>query len=309
MVPNGQNTHKDDRDCAWSQGYFPMKQLRKNGGGVGTYWGAIPQSMISNAAARAVVGAPRGMGDIFVSNILDRIHFNIVEAGDCSNPTGIAYITNAADLAPPGDLEPCAAEGELCNFSGTKEVWYGQESGWSAPRADGTIEKSWRIALVHDGIKCTKAAFGGKEPRSGAVKAYKVRESQNPAASNWLPPVLNPSGGYYARVQVCDGASGVLQDKRNYDFCKPCPNGKYKPTDVIQKYSDKVHLAAFGYLMNYAVDATHSADDSPYGGVLRSPMKYVGGKDLRHLRQGKYSLWRQSAYRVGPPHRPVEGQP
>ena len=43
---------------------------------------------------------------------------------------------------------------------------------------------------------------------------------------------------------------------------------------MIQKYSDQLRLAAFGYLM----------DENPgngwvrYGGVLRAPMKYVGAK-------------------------------
>ena len=43
---------------------------------------------------------------------------------------------------------------------------------------------------------------------------------------------------------------------------------------MIQKYSEQMRLAAFGYLM----DQTASYSSGRYGGVLRAPMKYVGSK-------------------------------
>lgn len=76
-------------------------------------------------------------------------------------------------------------------------------------------------------------------------------------------------------MQVCNASSGTLQDSRNYNFCKQYPSGNYKPTGVIQKYSDQLRLAAFGYLL----DQTASYNTGGrYGGVLRAPMKYVGTK-------------------------------
>jgi Tfp pilus tip-associated adhesin PilY1 len=66
----------------------------------------------------------------------------------------------------------------------------------------------------------------------------------------------------------------TLQDARDYNLCRQYPNGNYKPTGVIQKYSDQLRLAAFGYLM----DQTASYNNGRYGGVLRAPMKYVGNK-------------------------------
>src|SRR6218665_4046699 len=49
------------------------------------------------------------------------------------------------------------------------------------------------------------------------------------------------------RVRVCDAdASGKLQDQRDYPLCQQYPGGNYKPTGVIQKYSDQLRLAAFG---------------------------------------------------------------
>ncbi len=76
---------------------------------------------------------------------------------------------------------------------------------------------------------------------------------------------------FYARVQVCNAdASKVLQDDRDYSFCVRQPNGFYKPTGTIQKYSDQMRLAAFGYLIDQRLER--------YGGVLRAPMKFVGAK-------------------------------
>ena len=93
-----------------------------------------------------------------------------------------------------------------------------------------------------------------------------------------LGGTLNNDGFFYARVQVCNvDTLKVLQDTRDYRFCTQQPNGFYKPTGSIQKYSDQLRLAAFGYLMDQS-----ASYDSPtpgrYGGVLRAPMKYVGAK-------------------------------
>jgi type IV pilus assembly protein PilY1 len=90
-----------------------------------------------------------------------------------------------------------------------------------------------------------------------------------------LGGTLNSDGFFYARVQVCNVDSAkTLLDVRDYSFCTQQPNGFYKPTGSIQKYSTQMRLAAFGYLM----DQTSSYDGGRYGGVLRVPMKYVGAK-------------------------------
>jgi type IV pilus assembly protein PilY1 len=79
---------------------------------------------------------------------------------------------------------------------------------------------------------------------------------------------------FYTRVKVCETgtigtppfASSALLDPRT-ELCQRYPNGTYKPTGNMQKYSDRIRLAAFGYLMD---------GDARYGGVLRAPMKSVG---------------------------------
>ena len=79
------------------------------------------------------------------------------------------------------------------------------------------------------------------------------------------PPLLDVVYLAAARVRVCDSspAAGGLEDN-----CTQYPNGNYKPTGLLQKYSQKMRYAAFGYLN----DGTLMRD----GGVLRSRMKYVG---------------------------------
>ncbi|MEG2976209.1 MAG: PilC/PilY family type IV pilus protein [Comamonas sp.] len=101
----------------------------------------------------------------------------------------------------------------------------------------------------------------------GNTNSYNLSSSGNNA--------LNTDGFFYSRVQVCNtNTAGALQDARDYNLCRQYPNGNYKPTGAIQKYSDQLRLAAFGYLM----DPTASYNNGRYGGVLRAPMKYVGTK-------------------------------
>lgn len=80
---------------------------------------------------------------------------------------------------------------------------------------------------------------------------------------------------FYARVEVCaTDTNGNLVDTRDYNLCTKYPNGNYKPTGVAQKYSDRLRLAAFSYLL----ENTNSQGGGRYGGVLRVPMKYIGLK-------------------------------
>lgn len=65
----------------------------------------------------------------------------------------------------------------------------------------------------------------------------------------------------FARVRVCDSA--LLETN-----CSRYPSGNYKPTGLIQKNSQKLNFAAFGYLN----DGTLTRD----GGVLRAKMGAVG---------------------------------
>lgn len=72
------------------------------------------------------------------------------------------------------------------------------------------------------------------------------------------------AGPMYARVKVCDSSEATTR----VDLCQRYPSGGYKPVGEIQKKSESLRIAAFGYLM----DDTRAR----YGGVLRAPMRFPG---------------------------------
>lgn len=248
VIPNG------DPVCMWNSTNFPAKQLRRSGGS-GNYFGAIPNSMVTDAAG----------SDIWIANTLNRVYFGTSATGTCGNTSAYNLgSSGATQIGPitagvnrPNDTTVCAGENASCAFTGIKEVWYGA----------GT---TWKVAPASNGVSCANSVFG--DPISGTVKNCYTRNY----SGTWTPTsgTLNSDGFFYSRVQVCNVVSSVLQDNRDYGLCKVYPNGNYKPTGSIQKYSDQLRLAAFGYLM----DQTNSASGGRYGGVLRAPMKYVGAK-------------------------------
>lgn len=125
--------------------------------------------------------------------------------------------------------------------------------------------------LAANGVDCSSDFFGvnwgpGNHCYLAPYNGPWVPPLGSPAQ---LPPgVFNSDGFFFARVQVCDSTNGVLDDVRGYALCEKYPNGKFKPTGVIQKYKDQMRIAAFGYLI--------SAPQGRYGGLLRVPMKFVG---------------------------------
>jgi type IV pilus assembly protein PilY1 len=67
-----------------------------------------------------------------------------------------------------------------------------------------------------------------------------------------------------AAVEVCSATEGPLRP----DLCKLQKSGNYKPTGLMQQYSDSIRFSAFGYALD--------TGNQRYGGVLRAPMKYAG---------------------------------
>jgi type IV pilus assembly protein PilY1 len=258
VIPNG------DPICMWNSTNFPAKRLARNGGGAGSYWGAVPDSMKADA----------GADDIWVANTLNRIYFR---AG--SNPTGSCKDTSGYRLGGPPmgqgpvgtvkskrppDTVLCSAEDDMCEFSGVREVWFGVPDG-----------DTWTVSNASNGIHCSSEVMGAPPP-AGASRSCYTRSYQK----GWKPPpsapAINSDGFFYSRVQVCNKSKDLLQDVRDFDLCMQYPSGFYKPVGVIQNYSDQLRLAAFGYLM----DQTASEAGGRYGGVLRAPMKYVGQKNF-----------------------------
>lgn len=188
------------------------------------------------------------------------------------NPTGSSeqcyYTTGDSSWTPAPNVTECASENGSCALpTGTWEVLYGADT-------------RWRVAPVSGTVPCTNAVWG--DPASGTGKKCYYR----PYTGTWTPTVaaaaLNSDGYFFARVQVCDrdATTYALKEKRYWNLCTQYSDGattarpSFKPTGTVQKYSDQLRLAAFGYLL----DQTASYSSGRYGGVLRAPMKYVGAK-------------------------------
>ncbi|MDQ0073245.1 type IV pilus assembly protein PilY1 [Variovorax boronicumulans] len=251
VLPNG------DPICMWNSTNFPAKQLTRDGGGSGSYWGAVPRRMITAA----------GTNDIWVANTLNKIYFGTARGGSCTSTGSYSLSTNSTGTGPfsfngskPAAATKCADENGTCSFNrSSREIWYGA----------GT---SWMVGQFTNSAACTNAVFS--DPVPGTVKAcYSLPANTTPRPVDGL----NSDGFFYSRVKVCDkDSAGNLADARDYTFCTKYPSGNYKPTGTVQKYSDQLRLSAFGYLM----DQTNSGGNPAgrYGGVLRAPMKYVGTK-------------------------------
>ncbi len=273
VLPNG------DPTCMWnSSSNFPAKQLPRAGGTSGSaYFGAVPLSMQTGA----------GTNDIWVANTLNQIYFGTASGGGCGNtgtytlgvtsatsgfgPITNPYLTRTTAYAGFGSpATACASENGTCSFTGVKEVLYG---------AQGTSSSNggWIVFPASNGVACSNNFSGAfVDPAPGTGKNCYIRDY----TGTWTPPAsgITSDAFFYSRVQVCNistATPATLLDNRDYGLCTQYPNGFYKPTGSIQKYSDQLRLAAFGYLM----DQTQSSNGSGrYGGVLRAPMKFVGAK-------------------------------
>ena len=210
-------------------------------------------------------------GDIWVSNCLNRVHFGTQSTGTCNAPgnnsnlgsssAGTSGITPFNGTLIGFSSTSCAAENATCTFTGTKGVAYGAGIAWN-------------IGVFTGSTPCTNGVF--TDPISGTAKNCYV-------ATTWTPPsstttllgatALTSDQFFYTRVRVCESTAGVTTDTRKYineDYCLKYASGYFKPVGNLQKYSDRLRVSAFGYLMDN--------DLARYGGVLRAPMKYVGPK-------------------------------
>ena len=101
----------------------------------------------------------------------------------------------------------------------------------------------------------------------------------NAQSSKLIKANSNNKGNFYeVRNIVCD-SSTASNRLMTYDpvtrkwsgLCLRYPNGKYKPVGQFQVNADSLRVSVLGYLQ----DNTRTR----YGGVLRSPLKYLGPND------------------------------
>lgn len=225
---------------------------------------AVPTPMLRTTAGTAHAG------DVYIANCLDRIYVGTAATGGCGNAgqngdLGVkvgAIPANGAYTGPlpigSGSGQFVQVAGENANFTvaagATQQIAYGANNAWSVQ------------TLTAGTYGCTNGRFG--DPIPGTLKACYARDPVSSAAVSGV----TADGFLYARVRVCESTAAGLSDPRT-SLCLQYPNGAFKPVGNLQKYSDRLRVAAFGYLN----DSTGNPNER-YGGVLRAPMKYVGPK-------------------------------
>ncbi|KQV61096.1 hypothetical protein ASC95_06735 [Pelomonas sp. Root1217] len=153
------------------------------------------------------------------------------------------------------------------------------------------LEKGWAsnqgsTSNFPDSSVSTNATVGGATPFSTATGiATRIWSLGNKmrfmTATSGVPSPnygnaathYNPSAAYahgtlyevFIRVKVCDSSVSAGGLEAN---CTLYGASSYKPTGLMQKYSDKIRYSAFGYLN----DSTLGRD----GGVLRAKQKFIG---------------------------------
>lgn len=272
--------------CFWNNsGYFPAKILTKNVNDKTSsdyYWGAIPQSMRTRANDT----------DVSIANKLNGIYFRVGAAnGSCTDSSGYTlggpvvvqeigpragYISNTSTNPASSSWIECPSD--VCSFAGTKNILYVERTGSKS----SNYKYYYNVGPVANAnnLTCNRSNLGGGNSfaSSSTIFCY-VGDYSGDWLSSQSSSGLTTDGFFYSRVQVCNSSGGALQDARDFGLCKKYTSGYYKPTGVIQKYSDQLRLAAFGYLMDQA-DPKGAGSTASFGGVLRAPMKYVGGRNF-----------------------------
>ena len=233
----------------WNDRNFPSKQLAAN-----LAQEALPSRLLGSHT-----------GTVYVANCFNRVHFGTDVGGSCDAPgangslglsTGQAGVVTSYSGALPPDFSStaCAGEDQTCAVTGTREIAYGA----------GT---SWRFLTTTSSQSCSNAVFG--DPLPSLTKQCFTRSAPDARDDD---DGLTVDNFFYARVRVCEtDAAGELTDLRSPNsLCVRYPSGHYKPIGTLQRYSDNIRVAAFGYLND------NTADPQRAGGVLRVPMKYVG---------------------------------
>ena len=145
------------------------------------------------------------------------------------------------------------------------EKAYATGQGGASNFPDRTLGNSTDVAettpFPWGGLKMRVQGLGNKMrfTRNGDVNAAPT--AYDPGVAVNRDTVYEVS----VRVKVCDGSAGAGKLEAN---CTLYPAGNYKPTGLIQQYSDQIRYSAFGYLN----DSNVSRD----GGVLRAQQKFVG---------------------------------
>lgn len=158
--------------------------------------------------------------------------------------------------------------------------WSGNFLNWTLTQTIDPMRQiltgGYRVFDSEDLTVLEKAWHSGEQGASKSISNATLVSGATPFTTNSISIDLQSKGNQfvysidggktkislYARVQVC--ASESLKESN----CTTYPNGKLKPTGLIQKNASKLNFAAIGY----GIHQTTARD----GGVLRAKMGFVG---------------------------------
>lgn len=180
------------------------------------------------------------------------------------------------------------------NYEGVIDEW--NETG--APAANKIETRSAKVNICKKGgkeklrinftnDKCPSDWTADNRTRQLYRLYHSETVTTSPPVPTWYQMSLytvyrayNTAGTTIARmkaaVQVCDATEGPLrQGADGVKLCKRYPNetattGVYKPIGELQNKAEGVRVSAFGYALEDG--------NGRYGGVLRAPMKFLGGQ-------------------------------
>jgi type IV pilus assembly protein PilY1 len=234
------------RSSFYNSDNFPSKQLKNESATEkAVAAGALP-STLRNSYTGTV---------FYVANCLNKVFFGTHRTGNCDDPesngnlgVGLPPNTESRTSLSGFNTSSCANEGGSCTFTGARYVLYGS-----------TSTNRYFMKAFQGKAACNNDIFGDPSPNS-TKRCYVSTSTITPSNA------LTTDRFFHSRVQVCDSGDAASRST----LCVQQPSGNFKPSGNLQRYSDRMRVAVFGYLK----------DDSlgRYGGVLRAPMKYLGPK-------------------------------
>ncbi len=235
-----------------------------------------PKRFVRSGPAETTPPAQRTCADAFSGNFLNWAASSSIDILRLALTGGDRILDTPTQTVLQRAVLPNSQSGGV-NFD--IPPWNGYFPTKSISFTGGTSTKPYYGAIPQSMVTWLSYRDGQYAPANMNIKQWRDQVTFGPDwfqdKHDWFYGLTNGEDGFHARVEVCSkDASGVLADNRAWSLCQKQSSGSYKPIGTIQRYSDQVRVAVFGYLM---------ANGERYGGTLRAPMKFLGNKTFDNI--------------------------